>query len=100
MSGIGVLDGMYCPMFSTAALEIRYQHSDIIYTLMLTAAAFGYLVGPPAIGKISEASILNYTDKVLGYTIVTGLSRTELLRNISQIRKQYVAYKALKLLLT
>ena len=52
MGGIGVLDGMYWVMLSLVAMEINHQYSDIMFTLLLCATAFGYLVGPPAIGKI------------------------------------------------
>ena len=51
MGGIGVLDGMYWPMLSMAAMEMNYQLSDIMFSLMLAATAFGYLFGPPAVGK-------------------------------------------------
>ena len=52
MGAIGVLDGMYWVMISLVAMEINHQYSDITFTLLLCATAFGYLVGPPAIGKI------------------------------------------------
>lgn len=51
MGGIGVLDGMYWVMLSFVALEISdSRRSDILFTLILFAQAFGYLTGPPAIG--------------------------------------------------
>ncbi|XP_028400169.1 monocarboxylate transporter 4-like isoform X2 [Dendronephthya gigantea] len=51
MGGIGILDGMYWVMLSFVAMEISDpRHSDIVFTLILFSQAFGYLIGPPAIG--------------------------------------------------
>ena len=56
MGGIGVLDGMYWVMLSLVAMEINHQNSDITFTLLLFATACGYLVGPPAIGWLYDAT--------------------------------------------
>ena len=52
MGAIGMLDGVYWTMLSLTAMEMDCQYYDITFTLMLASTAFGFLVGPPALGEI------------------------------------------------